>query len=330
MTDNQVADLAASLMLDAFDLASLKAPTPDPVREPDIALMTAAGARLNWRELRATATKLGAKAVFLAAADEAYVDLYARRYIKSILDHCDVPCLVILHVIGGASRLAAVAKSIGIKDKRLVLTGDRFDAEGVTTQCFDTPPKGRIAKPVAHFQSIRFLRLGQFLEKLKRPIFVSDIDLLLQRGVADLIDRHASADVVFNENAASQNAGSRLTANLLLVNPTENARLILRYLRAYLERSLAKPEVTRWIDQVGLMLARHYLQRNAATPRIGYFDTANDINNVMYRSYQENPFRFLSLYHGFDMSSLAPEPKPAAKKKSKQAAKRPKRRAKKR
>jgi hypothetical protein len=24
----------------------------------------------------------------------------------------------------------------------------------------------------------------------------------------------------------------------------------------------------------------------------------------MYRSYQQNPFRFLSLYHGFDMASL--------------------------
>jgi tetratricopeptide (TPR) repeat protein len=319
------------LMLDAFDLASLKAPVPDPVREPNIALMTAAGERLNWRELRAMATKLGAKAVFLAAADEAYINLYARRYIKSVLDHCDVPCLVILHVIGGASRLTAVTKSIGIKDKRLILTVDRFDAETVTTQCFDTPPKGRIAKPVAHFQSIRFLRLGQFLEKLKRPIFVSDIDVLLQRGVADLIECHAGADVVFNENTASQNAGSRLTANLMLVNPTQNASLTLRYLRAYLERSLAKPEVTRWIDQVGLMLARHYLQLNAANPRIGYFDTASDINNVMYRSWQENPFRFLSLYHGFDMSSLEPELNVAAKrKKPKLAVKRQKRRAKKR
>ena len=148
---------------------------------------------------------------------------------------------------------------MGIRDKRLIFTSDRFDAEGVTTKCYDSPPKGRIAKPVAHLQSIRFLRLGSFLQKLKLPVFVSDIDLLLQRGVKDLLQRCAHADVVFNENAASKNAGSRLTANLLLVNPTDNAALFLRFLRSYLERALSRHEVTRWIDQFALMLARHHL-----------------------------------------------------------------------
>jgi hypothetical protein len=37
----------------------------------------------------------------------------------------------------------------------------------------------------------------------------------------------------------------------------------------------------------------------------------------MYPSYQEHPFRFLSLYHGFDTSSLEGDPRvlgePAAK-----------------
>ena len=141
----------------------------------------------------------------------------------------DMPCLVILHVIGGTGRLPEVVKSVGVKDKRLVFTSDGFDAEGVTTKCYDSPPKGRIAKPVAHLQSIRFLRLGSLLQKLKLPVFVSDIDLLLQRGVKDLLQRCAHADVVFNENTASKNAGSRQTANLLLVNPTENAALFLRF-----------------------------------------------------------------------------------------------------
>ena len=296
------------LLLDAVDLAAVGDPTPPIAREPKIELMTSSGVPLNWLELRATAARLGAEVVFFAAADRAYVDLYARWYIKSILKHCDVPCLVILHVIGGTGQLREVVKSVGVRDKRLIFTGDRFDAEGVTTKCYDSPPKGRIAKPVAHFQSMRFLRLGSFLQKLKLPVFVSDIDLLLQRGVKDLLQRCAHADVVFNENAASKNAGSRLTANLLLVNPTENAALFLRFLRSYLERALSKSEVTRWIDQFALVLARHHLSRQE-NPRIDYFDTNTDINNVMYRSYQEHPFRFLSLYHGFDTSSLEDHPK---------------------
>jgi hypothetical protein len=109
---------------------------------------------------------------------------------------------------------------------------------------------------------------------------------------------------VFNENELSLNAGSRLTANLVLVNPTPNAALLLRFLRNYLDRVLAEPAITRWIDQLALVLARHHLALHGDHPRIEYFDTASDINNVMYTSYQEHPFRFLSLYHGFDTSSL--------------------------
>ncbi|MGD0189970.1 MAG: hypothetical protein ABSD74_04430, partial [Rhizomicrobium sp.] len=97
---------------------------------------------------------------------------------------------------------------------------------------------------------------------------------------------------------------SRITANLVLANPTENADRYFAFLRSYLERQLAKPGVTRWIDQTALLLALHHLSIRGFNPRIGYFDTSRDINNLMFRTYQKNPFRFLSLYHGFDLSSL--------------------------
>jgi tetratricopeptide (TPR) repeat protein len=300
------------LMLEAADVPAVLAATPEPLGEPDAELLTSAGKPLNWKELRAEAARTGAECVFFAAADRHYIDLYARWYVKSILKHCDVPCVIIVHVIGGAGQLKDVVKSVGIRDKRLFFTADRFDADAVATRCYDTPPKGRIAKPVAHFQSIRFMRLGALLRKLKRPVFVSDIDLLLQRGVRDLLSRCKDTDVAFNENTISMNAGSRLTANLLLVHPTANAALFLRFLRSYLERMLARPEVTRWIDQFGLLMARHHLSLKATDPRIAYFDTSTDINNVMYPSYRDNPFRFLSLYHGFDLSSLEGNPNVAS------------------
>jgi tetratricopeptide (TPR) repeat protein len=292
------------LALEAIDIAAVQRPTPKQTTDAGMKLMSSSGVALKWQDLQAKAARLRAKTMFFAAADRAYIDLYAKWYIKSVLKHADVPCLIVLHVIGGAKELPEVAKSIGIKDKRLIYSGDLFDAAAVTTQCYDTPPKGRIVKPVAHLQSVRFTRLNMFLQKLKLPVFVSDIDLLLQRGMKDLLERSSGADIVLNENSLSANAGSRLTANLLLLNPTENAGRFLRFLKSYLEDFLGRGEVTRWIDQFGLMLARHHLLKHGKTPRIEYFDTAKDINNVMYPSYQENPFRFLSLYHGFDMASL--------------------------
>lgn len=292
------------LLLDAVDLAAVNAPTPAPAPETELAFVSSTGASMDWSSVRATADRLGAKAVFFAAADETYVDLYARWYALSVLKYADVPSLIVIHVIGGKDRLAAIAAGVGISDERLIFAGDGFDADAVTTKVYDAPPKGFIARPVAHFQCVRFQRLGTLLARLERPVFVSDIDLILQRGVSDLLARAAPADVMFNENEISFNAGSRLTANLLLVNPTADAQVFLAFLRDYIERELAKPAVTRWIDQVALVFARHHLLARGASPALAYFDTTTDINNVMYPSYQANPFRFLSLFHGFDTSSL--------------------------
>lgn len=292
------------LLLDAVDLPSLLAPTPEARSDADTCFVSSTGAALDWDGVKATAERVNAKTVFFAAADEAYIDLYARWYVLSVLKHTDVPSLVIVHVVGGASRLKQIAETLGISDPRFILSGDSFDAGTVSTKCYDSPPKGLIAKPVAHLQSARFIRVGALLRNLNMPIFVSDIDLLLQRGVSDLLQKHAQSDLVLNENSVSFNAGSRLTANLLLLNPTENTALFLQYLRDYLERMLARPEVSRWIDQLGLMSARHHLIIRVPDARMSYFDTNNDINNVMYRTYQKHPFRFLSLYHGFDTSSL--------------------------
>jgi hypothetical protein len=315
------------LMLDAIDLWAVQGATPAPRAVPETAFATSDGKPASWLALSAAAARLGAEAVFFAAADQAYIDLYARWYITSILENCDVPCLVVVHVIGGADRLPSVAKALGLRDERLFFSGDRFDGGAVTTACFDAPPKGKSEKPVAHFQSIRFLRLAPLLQTLKRPVFVSDIDLVLQQGVKDLLDRTAGADIVLNQNDASIHAGSRITANLLLVNPTGNAGLYLDFVGGFLEKQLNKPAVSRWIDQLALHMALHHLMLRGARPQIAYFDTGRDINNVMYPSYRDNPFRFLSLFHGFDMSSLERGGKTALETPPRRTAKRRARRA---
>jgi hypothetical protein len=280
-----------------------------PRAEGKVEMMAATGETLDWKGLKARADKLGAACVFFAAADEAYVDLYARWFALSVKRYADVPYLAVIHVIGGKGALKRIAEKVGVSDERLVFTADDFDPAAATTKIYDAPPKTWTEKPVAHLQSVRFLRLGALLKRLQRPVFVSDIDLLLQRGVADLLEAHDHEDVVLNENEVTFNAGSRLTANLLLVNPTEHGAAFVGALASYLEDRLSRPFVTRWIDQVGLTLARHNLQANAPAARIGYFDTRSDINNLMYPSYQEHPYRFFSLFHGFDTSSLEHDPR---------------------
>lgn len=295
-------------LIDALDLDLAMGAFP-PRAEAKVEMMAATGEALDWKKLKGRADKVGAACVFFAAADEAYVDLYARWFALSVKRYADVPYLAVIHVIGGAGALKRVAEKVGVADERLVFMGCDFDPAGATTRIYDAPPKSWTEKPVAHLQSVRFLRLGALLKRLQRPVFVSDIDLLLQRGVSDLLAAHDHEDLVLNENEVTFNAGSRLTANLLLVKPTEHGTGFVNALASYLEDRLSRPFVTRWIDQVGLTLARHNLQANAPGARIGYFDTRSDINNLMYPSYQEHPYRFFSLFHGFDTASLERDPR---------------------
>jgi tetratricopeptide (TPR) repeat protein len=295
-------------LLDALDMELALSAFPARA-EGKLEMMAADGEPLDWKRLKARADGLDARCVFFAAADEAYVDLYARWFALSVRRYADVPFLAVIHVIGGKGALKRVAEKVGVADEGLVFTACDFDPARATTAICDAPPKSWTEKPVAHLQSVRFLRLGALLRRLQRPVFVSDIDLLVQRGVADLLEAHDHRDVVLNENETTFNAGSRLTANLLLVNPTPNGASFVDALAGYLDDRLSRPSVTRWIDQVGLTLARHNLQANAPGARIGYFDTRSDINNLMYPSYQEHPYRFFSLFHGFDTASLERDPR---------------------
>ena len=72
------------------------------------------------------------------------------------------PVKIVLHVIGGAKTLPAIAKALNIDSKRLILAGDSFDAAAITTKCYDAPPKGLSKLPIAHLQSVRFQRIGVF------------------------------------------------------------------------------------------------------------------------------------------------------------------------
>jgi len=242
---------------------------------------------------------LPSEVVFLVAADAHYLDLYGALFARSVLAACDRPCLVLLHVIGGAERLPALARATGLDDPRAIFAADAFDAGAVTTRCLDST--GPATLPLAHLQSTRFLVAGRMLALFQKPLFVSDIDMLLQRGIGDLLEQQAAADIVLNRNEDSLAFGSRITANLALFRPTPRAAHFLESLAGQLAGCLGVPTVTRWVDQCALQIA---WQRSAHDTAFGWFDTARDVNNVMYRSWQPNPFRFLSLYHGFDLTSL--------------------------
>jgi hypothetical protein len=265
---------------------------------PVTALHRASGRPLGWAGLRRQAQD--AKLAFVVAADPAYLRLYGRAYLASILRHADLPVVILVHVIGGAAALPELIRLMDMPDPRIFYSADDFAPGSVTTQCHDSD--GPRALPVAHFQCTRFAMARRVLMELRLPVLVSDIDAVLQRGIAGLLARFEGCDVVLNRNEASTAFGSHITANLLLAYPTAPGLGYLAELQGFLEAALAAPHVTRWIDQCGLQACW-----NVSAARFGWFDTSADINNVMYPRWMPNPFLFLSLFHGFDMASLPAE-----------------------
>ena len=219
------------------------------------------GAALGVDDLRRTIDAHGVRALVVVAGDIAYVRQYAKLFACSALMNADAPILVLVHVIGGAGRMEEIAAELAIDSPLLAYSYDDFDEAAVTTQCFSAP-MGVYAKPVAHFQCIRFAVADALLHHLERPVFVSDIDSIVQHGLKAILEREAEADVVLNINRSSMYFGGRITANLLLYYPTPVARRFSGILNTYLARQLAEPMVTRWIDQVGLTMAWHAIRRN--------------------------------------------------------------------
>ena len=131
------------LSFQAIDVSDVSKPTPKPSNGGKIALADSSGKTCGWGRIQAAAHKLQAKAIFFAAADKAYVELYGRSYIELILEHSDVSSLIVLHVIGGAKQLRDIARSAGISSNRLFFTADTFDAGRIKTRCFDAPPSHR-------------------------------------------------------------------------------------------------------------------------------------------------------------------------------------------
>jgi hypothetical protein len=116
-------------------------PTPKQPVNGGGKLISAAGVPLTWAGLQAKAARLHVKTVFFAAADRAYSRSLCEvvHQIDSEARRCVLPDCAACH--RRREGIARRCKSVGIKDKRLVYSGDAFDAAAVTTKCYDTPPK---------------------------------------------------------------------------------------------------------------------------------------------------------------------------------------------
>ena len=294
--------------IDTLNIHAVMQPTPSPAPWPTIQFASSLGNIIDIQDVISSAHNQRAQVVFFVAADLNYIKRYTHRYVSSLIKNCDVPALIIIHVVGGNHHLQSVASTVGIHDSRLIYSGDSFDPNTIRSVTSNTTSRkiSRDLSLIVYYQSARFLWLGYILESVSLPVIVTDIDQLLQRGIQDMLAKYAKMDVVFHESPCNKMASSRLIANLLLINPTRNGTIFARFLRHYLNTALHHVENTgfgaAFLDQGGLLMAYHHVLQ-VANPNIGYFELY-DINSGMYHAFEETPFRFFSFYTGFDIKTL--------------------------
>lgn len=275
--DDRNNDLFMRACLDGADLTILDEPLSDDLPpQPALQFADAHGEFMDFDRMRQRILAGAPKLVLMAAADEVYLRRYGRTYLDSILQRCDVDCAVILCMIGEPSRLKDVIEAIGIRDERLFYLVDTFDPAYAVS--FYTP-QGCIPDCArAYYQSVRFLVLDFLLRGLDIPLAVTDIDVLLQGSVAELLEQNAG-EVVLNRNEGTVSFGARYTANLVLVRPGRTAWQFTRQVRLFLERALRRRHIEQFVDQTALTLACYYSAKRGLD-RIGFFHKSA-INNVM-------------------------------------------------
>lgn len=293
----QIAHDHCEMMMECLDFDFLD--HPQDVEAQSSLLFDHGGRPVTSVQVRQQAERQGIRTVLTAAGDAHYLDRYARYFVLSAFANADEPVLVVLHAIGGRSQIAEIAKRIGITSDRLYYSADDFDETqhrftAVNNECI-------FEKPVAHYQCVRFEVATCLMEELGLPIIAADIDTLVLKGTASLTAR--ADDVILNLNPLATGYAAMITANLLRIRPTLGARRFMGVVLAYLRGRLAQPKVTRWIDQIALLMAKLHCEWNGTSVTIGAF-AEQDINNIIYLRYENYPIRFLSLYGKFDLNSI--------------------------
>jgi len=302
-------------LLREIDLDAIFGAPAAPSAPLPTSFLSTAGEEMRIEDVAARGRDLGARAVFCCSSSPEYFARYARAYVTSIIAKCDCACLIFICLCTTRDRLPGIVATLDIDDPRLIYGCDHFDPAAHDFRVFVQNSFDPVTVPAAYYASAALLRADWLLRHLALPVFVSGIDTILQRGVVDLLERGADADVVLNMLGRHAGLGSQVVNNLVLIMPTANGMLFVEFLKRHLGAHLMRSEQPAALDQLNLHMAKHHLMANGAAPVARFFDPL-DINCLMFNrnSYIGNlermrSYRFLNMFVGSfgDDRRLTPE-----------------------
>lgn len=183
------------------------------------------------------------KAVCFVAADPGYMDKYAAAYAESIA-RCsgqDIHCH--FHVARAPDTPTTPETVARLKQLVPSLT--------ITERVYNLAALHRNRR-MALFASERFLVLAEILEKYRKPIIVSDIDVEFLRNPCELLGMMDQGDIGWTNFRNTTEAWERYAATVLAVHPTEEAILFFRRMGKLIWKVLNEHAQPWFVDQIGL------------------------------------------------------------------------------
>ncbi len=295
------------LSLGEVNLEAIFGP-PQAVPElPEMRFADAWGNPLTTGQIQEMIRSRGVQVGFFTAGSKLYFERCALHYAKSMLQNCDCSALVFICATGAWDTAEQAARMLGVRDERLIFCTDGFrdlpDTYRIYTHADikedDAYP---VTLPISYYASVGLLHLRIFTDLFGIPMFLSGMDTILQKGVAELLDRTKGCDLVVNKSFGTHLSSTYINS-LQLVYPTANSRLFAAFIQQNLGQAILKHEQPFAMDQFYLYMGILHLAANGSEVRIERFDEF-DVNNCMFGTdtvgiHREHlkKFRFVNIFN---------------------------------
>lgn len=283
-----------NLSLSKINISTVFSTDQDRPRVPELNFFTCNGEILTIEELKNLNSVRSAKVGFFTGGSRLYFETCGTSYVESILTNCDLEEVVLLCATGGWAKPEDLADIIRVTDPRLIFCVDDFMDNG--EYCVYGPDIKHSGKIPHQYACCGLLNVEKLLSILNIPIILSGLDTVLQRGVADLLEKYHDADVVLNKVDKGHRLGSYFVNSLELINPTPIGKAFARFIGGYVGNMLSARLQPFAIDQQCLVLAWQNILYRYPEAHIETFSEF-DVNNVMFNT--ENIQDHIDLYEKF-------------------------------
>lgn len=195
--------------------------------------------------------------IYLACNYEYYVN-FTRTFLLSI-DAIAQGSQIHLHVIDPVDTQIESVKSFcaGLKNISVAITTEQSGIDrrnAFALRCY--------------YHAVRFIRLYQHLKIYRKPLWLMDVDALLNRAPSAMFTAAQDCDVAFRARPGRWEPWNQFNASVVGFSPTarglEFCRLIATYIAHFYERNQL-----RWgIDQLAMYSVYEYLKRLGSAPLV--------------------------------------------------------------